>query len=56
MTDTCSLCEEPIDGPRLTDPLCHPACFASRLPGDGLVATIATALLVLAPPVIVWAG
>ena len=37
-------------------PACHPACFASRLPGDAIVALIAAALLVLAPPVVVWAG
>jgi hypothetical protein len=54
--EVCSLCDRAIDGPRLTDPICHPACLASRLPGDAIVAMIAAALLVLAPPVVVWAS
>jgi hypothetical protein len=54
--DVCSLCEGVVEEPRLTDPVCHPACLASRLPGDAILALIGAALLVLAPPIVVWAG
>ena len=54
--DVCSLCHRAIDGPRLTDPVCHPACVVSRLPGDAVLAIVAPALLLPVPPVVVWAG
>jgi hypothetical protein len=57
--DLCSLCDRLIEGPRLTLETgkdCHPACIAKRVQEDAVVALIAAAILVLAPPIIVWAG
>ena len=37
----CSICERPVDGPRLVDPKTglglHPACAAQGLPQDAVV-------------------
>jgi hypothetical protein len=56
----CTLCERPLDGPRLADPATggalHAACLARRLPQDALVAALAALALVLGPPVVVWAS
>jgi hypothetical protein len=56
----CEICDAPIDGVPLDDTstghVAHPACVAARLPQDALVASIAAAVLVLGPAVVVWAG
>jgi len=55
----CSICERALEGARVTlEPgdECHPACLAKRVQEDAVVALIATAILLLVPPVIVWAG
>jgi hypothetical protein len=56
--DTCSICLDPIDGPQLGDPgdAMHPACLADHLPQDAAVALGGLIALVLAPPILVWAG
>jgi hypothetical protein len=56
--DTCSICRNPIDGPRLGDAgdAMHAACFASQVPQDAAVALGGFLALVLAPPLFVWAG
>jgi len=56
----CPLCERPVDGTPLFDPETgggvHVACFARRVPHDAVVAAIAALVLVLAPPIVLWAG
>jgi hypothetical protein len=56
----CGICGQPIHGPRLNDSErdrdVHPACLAQRVPQDAIVALIAALALVLAPPIVVWAG
>lgn len=58
--DRCYLCGLLIDGSGLKDPesgdACHHACLLKRAPEDAVIALIAAAILVLAPPIIVWAG
>jgi hypothetical protein len=57
---TCTICDLPIEGPRLTD--CetglefHAACVAERVPQDAVGALVAALALVLVPTVLVWAG
>jgi hypothetical protein len=55
-----SICERPVDGPRLVDPKTglglHPACAAQGLPQDAVVWLLAALALVLVPPIAVWAG
>jgi hypothetical protein len=56
----CALCERPVDGPPLADPatggVFHAACLARRIPEDACVAALAALILVLAPPIVIWAG
>jgi hypothetical protein len=56
----CAHCGRPVDGTQLLDPATgcgvHVACFARRVPEDAFVAAIAALVLVLAPPVLLWAG
>jgi hypothetical protein len=56
----CGLCERPGEGAQLVDPgtgrAVHAACFARRVPNDAFVAAVAALVLVLAPPVVLWAG
>jgi hypothetical protein len=58
--DRCCLCDLLIDGPSLREPesgdACHLACLLKRVPEDAVIALIAAAILVLAPPIIVWAS
>jgi hypothetical protein len=57
---TCTICDLPIEGPRLTDRETvlefHPACVAARVPQDAAGALVAALALVLVPTVLVWAG
>jgi hypothetical protein len=57
---TCAICDGHIDGPGLVDRETgsgfHPACAAARLPEDLVALAIASAALVLAPMIVVWAG
>jgi hypothetical protein len=50
----CPVCERPLDGS--ADGAVHAECLARRLPQDALVAAVAALVLVLAPPVVIWAG
>lgn len=56
----CALCGGPLDGPLLADPATgaslHAGCLARRAPHDAIVALLAALVLVLSPPVVVWAG
>jgi hypothetical protein len=56
----CSICGRLIEGPCISDPesrgTFHPACLGERLPQDAIVALISVLALVLAPPIVVWAG
>ena len=56
----CALCDRPVEGPQLLDPATgravHVACFARRFPHDAFVAAVAALVLVLAPPVVLWAA
>lgn len=56
----CALCDRPGGGPRLLDPATgggvHVACFSRRVPHDAVVAAIAALVLVLAPPIVLWAA
>jgi hypothetical protein len=60
LAPTCAVCDLPIDGPVLGDPLgagdYHPACAADRLAHDAVAALVAALVLVLAPVAVVWAG
>ncbi len=57
---TCSICDGEMDGPGLVDretgSVLHPACVAARLPEDLIALALASAALVLAPIIVVWAG
>jgi hypothetical protein len=57
---TCTICDLPIEGPRLTDRSTrlefHPACVAERVPEDAVIAVVAALALVLVPTVLVSAG
>jgi hypothetical protein len=56
----CAICDRPVEGAQLVDPATdraiHLACFARRIPHDAVVAALAALVLVLAPPVVLWAG
>jgi hypothetical protein len=56
----CALCDRPVAGAPLVDPDTgagvHVACFAGRIPHDLAVAAVAALVLVLAPPIVLWAG
>jgi hypothetical protein len=56
----CALCDRRGDGPWLLDPASgggvHVACFARRIPHDAFVAVLAALVLVLAPPIVLWAA
>lgn len=55
----CNICKRALEGARVTlgpGDECHPACLAKRVQEDAVVALIAALILVLTPPVIVWAG
>jgi hypothetical protein len=56
----CGLCDRPVEGPRLADSATggavHAECVARRLPQDAVVALLGALVLVLAPPVVVWAA
>ena len=56
--DTCSICRHPIDGPQLGElgDAMHPACLASRVPGDAALAIGGVLALVLAPTIVIWAA
>jgi hypothetical protein len=56
----CAFCDRPVAGTQLLDPgtgrEVHVACFARRIPEDIVVAAVAALVLVIAPPVVLWAG
>jgi hypothetical protein len=56
----CAICDRLILGAQMADPATggalHAACVARRVPQDAAVALLAALVLVLAPPVVVWAG
>jgi hypothetical protein len=56
----CGICDRLIAGAQLADPATgdafHAACVARRVPQDAVVALLAAIVLVLAPPVVVWAA
>jgi hypothetical protein len=56
--DTCTICEQTIDGPRLGDAgeAVHPACLAERVPQDAAVALAGLLALFLAPTIVIWAA
>jgi hypothetical protein len=56
--DLCAICHDPLEGPGVGDPgsEIHPACLADRLPQDAVVALGSLVALVLAPPIVIWAG
>jgi hypothetical protein len=56
--DLCTICRHPIEERGLGDPgnAIHPACLADRLPQDAVVAVGGLLALLLAPPIIIWAG
>jgi hypothetical protein len=55
-TETCPLCDRPLDADEPSGLEFHPACWAQRAPGDALVAVVAALALMLAPAIVVWAG
>jgi hypothetical protein len=56
--DLCTICRDPLEEPGVGDPgdAMHPACLAERLPQDAVVALGSLIALVLAPPIVIWAG
>ena len=56
----CAICTHPIQDPAVIhvdgEEVVHPTCLAGRLRHDAVVALIAAAVLVVVPPIVVWAG
>jgi len=56
----CGICNHPIEGPHVGHPEtgdeCHPTCLAKLVLEHAVIALIAATVLVLTPPIIVWAG
>ena len=57
---SCALCDRPLKGPAVDDPLTggalHVACAADRASQEAVVALARALALVLLPVVVVWAA
>jgi hypothetical protein len=52
----CALCDRPVAGADPALGAWHAECVARRLPHDAVVALLAALVVVLAPPIVVWAA